>query len=166
MNFTQPKVPVPAGKWEKIFHSASIVLIIMTFMYAALKYASLPDTIPIHFNAQGEVGNWGNKAMIFMLPVISLLLYIMFYFLNMVPHLFNLPVNITEENAARIYPLARMMMAIFNFEMMAIFSYVTWEMINVAQGHSATLDIWFVLVVFVVPLGTIALFIPCMRRRQ
>ncbi|HLS09193.1 DUF1648 domain-containing protein [Lentibacillus sp.] len=165
MNLTQPKVHVPATRMEKIFHAASLVLLTATFTYVILKYASLPDTIPIHFNAQGEADNWSGKGTIFLLPVISLLMFIALYFLNKVPHIYNLPVNITEENAPRIYPIARTMMAVFNFEMVAIFSYLTWDVINAAEGN-ATLGVWFILAVFIVPLGTIALFIPPMRRRQ
>ncbi len=136
MNLTQPKVYVPASKWEKVCNAASLVVIAVTVLYVIRSYASLPETIPIHFNAQGEADNWGNKATIFLLPGISFVLFISLYFLNKVPHLFNLPVKITEENARRIYPLARTMMAIINFQVVLMFSYATWQTIQTAQGNA------------------------------
>ncbi|TFJ94304.1 DUF1648 domain-containing protein [Lentibacillus salicampi] len=166
MDLTQPKIHVPASVAEKVIHTITLLLIIAAFVYTMMVYPGLPEPIPIHFNAQGDVNNWGSKAIIFLLPAISLVLFIGLYFLNKVPHIYNLPVKVTEENASRIYSLARTMMAIFNFEMAAIFTYVTFEIIQVAQGGSGTLGVWFIVAVFLVPLGTIGLFIQPMRHRQ
>ena len=35
-------------------------------------YPELPERIPIHFNAAGEVDGWGKKGMIWTLPLIGL----------------------------------------------------------------------------------------------
>lgn len=165
MNLTQPKIKVPATKWERLSNLLSVILIIVTCTYVFQKFDSLPETIPTHFNARGVPDGWGSKSTLFIVPIISTVLFIFLYFLNKVPHIYNLPVKITEENAAQIYPLARTMMAVFNFEMVAILSYTTWEIIQAAQGNSV-LGVWFIVGVFLIPLVTLLLFIIPMRRHR
>lgn len=116
-------------------------------------YQNLPDRIPIHFNAQGEANNWGSKATIFLMPSFAILLFIPMYFLSKVPHIYNYPISITEENAPRVYPVARFFMTIINFEMVLIFTYVSFDIVGQYLG------IWFIVTVFAVPLITILLFI-------
>ncbi|WP_174614301.1 DUF1648 domain-containing protein [Virgibacillus ihumii] len=163
MNLSNPKVKVPATKWELLFHFLSLVVMLSTIVYAIYQYESLPDRIPTYFNAQGEADGWGSKSSIFILPVITALTFILLYFLTKAPHIFNLPVTITEDNAPRIYSLARTMMAVFNFEIVLILSYATWSTIQATRGES-TLGVGFILFTIFVPLITMILFIIKMNR--
>ncbi|GAA0589915.1 hypothetical protein GCM10009001_02330 [Virgibacillus siamensis] len=163
MNLTNPKVKVPATGWEKLFNFLSFAVIITTIVYTITQYDSLPDRIPTHFNAQGEADGWGSRTTIFILPTITALSFILLYFLTKAPHIFNLPVKITDENAPRIYSLARTMMAVFNFEIVLILSYATWSTIQAAHGGT-TIGVVFILFTVFVPLITMILFIVKMNR--
>lgn len=165
MNLSNPKVKISATRWEKLFNFLSAAVIITIFIYAVYQFESLPDRIPTHFNAQGEVDGWGGKSTVFILPGISAVSFILLYFLTKIPHLFNLPVTITEENAPHIYSLARTMMAVFNFEIVLIFSYATWSTIQAAQ-ESPTLGMGFILFTIFAPLVTLVLFIISMNRQK
>lgn len=46
----------------------ALVLLAIPFGYAAYVYKSLPATIPIHFNYQGEADGFGGKDSIFLVP--------------------------------------------------------------------------------------------------
>lgn len=52
-----------------------IGIILIPFVYLATIWNSLPERVPIHWNSDGEIDNWGNKftliAMLFMLPVLT-----------------------------------------------------------------------------------------------
>ena len=41
-------------------------------VYLFIHFRSLPETIPVHFNALGEVDGWGSRATIWFLPGIGL----------------------------------------------------------------------------------------------
>jgi len=45
-------------------------LTVLTLGFTAVIYPSLPDTIPIHWNAKGEADGWGSKPWSFLTPAI------------------------------------------------------------------------------------------------
>ncbi|WP_106496610.1 DUF1648 domain-containing protein [Lentibacillus sp. Marseille-P4043] len=159
-----PKIDVPASKWEKLFNLLSVILLVSSIIYVVQAYASLPETIPTHFNAKGEANGWGNKAIIFLMPgIATFVCFLPMYFLSKAPHIFNYTVKVTEENAPRLYPKARLFMTVVNFETVAIFTYIAWEMVQSARAVP-TLGVWFTLVVVAVPLITIIVFMIQMNR--
>ncbi|WP_176555882.1 DUF1648 domain-containing protein [Virgibacillus ndiopensis] len=161
-----PKIDVPAGKWEKLFNFLSILLLILSYIYVVLAYGSLPETVPTHFNTMGEADGWGNKAFIFLMPAIATFVcFIPMYFLSKKPHTFNYIVKVTDKNAPRLYPVARLFMSVINFETVALFSYISWDMVQSAMGNE-TLGIGFIVVVIVIPLVTIIVFMIRMSKLE
>lgn len=56
-----------------------LVLILFGFALGVYFYPSLPDKVPIHWNASGQINGYGNKLFgAFGLPAINLGMYIMF----------------------------------------------------------------------------------------
>jgi len=56
-----------------------LILILFGFALGAYFYPSLPDRVPIHWNATGEINGYGSKLLgSFGLPLINLGLYLMF----------------------------------------------------------------------------------------
>lgn len=47
-----------------------LVSILFSFGYLLLIYKGLPDIIPIHFDLNGVADNFGNKAMLWLLPIL------------------------------------------------------------------------------------------------
>lgn len=126
---------------------------VMTIFY----YPSLPEKIPTHFNGRGEPDDWSGKQTIFILPVITAVLYgVMMIVIKYVPvKYWNMPVKITPENAAVQYGLARNLMRMMNVIVSACFCYITYGTIQVALRKAATLSNMFLFVF----LGAIGLVI-------
>jgi len=55
-----------------------IAILAIMLLYSISIYPTLGEKIPIHWNAAGEVDGWGAPWTIFLLPVVSLLVYVMF----------------------------------------------------------------------------------------
>lgn len=54
-----------------------IGIVLVPFIYLAIIWNSLPDTVPIHWNSEGEIDNWGSKfTLIFMLLLLPVLTYV------------------------------------------------------------------------------------------
>lgn len=49
------------------------------------------DIIPLHINIHGEVDNYGSKWELFILPAIALLIYLLMWWLERNPQLYNFP---------------------------------------------------------------------------
>lgn len=81
-----------------IFDILNFGVVFLLFNITLKKYKILPQSIPIHFNLEGKPDHFGNKRFAFLFPILGLLLFVGFYFLNLVPEKANYPVDITEGN--------------------------------------------------------------------
>ena len=52
---------------------SALVLLVALFGYISLRYPSLADLQPLHFDANGQPDRWGTQAQVFTLPFIGLL---------------------------------------------------------------------------------------------
>lgn len=152
----RPKISIPLSRIEIILDFLSVLFLIMMFGYLFNKWFSLPDIIPIHSDASGKPNNWGSKGVMWILPIIALILFIGMTVLTKFPHTFNYPSRVTEENAPKFYLLGRQMMKWLNCEIMFIFLIFVWDFIQSAQGADG-LGIWFLPVLLIILLGTIAI---------
>lgn len=56
-----------------------LILIVLGFVLGAYFYPSLPDRVPVHWNAKGEINGYGSKFFgAFGLPLINLGMYLLF----------------------------------------------------------------------------------------
>ena len=55
-----------------------VALSIIILFISVYLYCKLPNTIPIHFNINGNADSWGNKANVFLLGIIQLIICILF----------------------------------------------------------------------------------------
>ena len=99
----RPQIHIEKTMLEKVANSIGVASIIGMILYIALSWAALPETVPIHFNAAGEVDGWRSKWSIIILPIITILLHIFMEIIERKPHIHNYPERLTEQNAAQFY---------------------------------------------------------------
>jgi uncharacterized membrane protein len=141
----QPKIELPRDSTNTLIRIATLVVVIGMFLLAAFSYADLPDKIPVHFNAKGEADGYGPKSTIWILPILTAVMAIAMNFVSKIPHTYNFPSKITEENAPRMYAIASRMMVFLNFITAGIFAYILWGSIRKAQGQMEGLGSWFLI---------------------
>ena len=83
---------LPNTRFHKIMNLFSLLLLLGMFLYTAIKWPSLPQTIATHFNFMGEADGWGGKGNIWLMPVMSLLLYLLLTATTYFPGIWNVPV--------------------------------------------------------------------------
>ena len=98
--------------WQKLsksyplqFELIALSLLLLTFYLTASSYSSLPDRIPTHFNLQGVPDNWGNKKEIFVFPILSACLYVLFTVINILLALAKDPrkfINLPQKRKAAL----------------------------------------------------------------
>jgi len=153
-----PKIKVEASPSERIFNFLSVLFIIGTFGYTFYMFSSLPETIPNHFNAAGEANGWGSRGTVIILPIVVTILFIGMYVLSKFPHTFNYTIKVTEENASRVYLIARRLIAIINFEIVVLFTVLQVIIIESAITGSSISAAFSILFIFV-PLITCIVFL-------
>ncbi len=99
----RPRIKIQLTTIDKIIEVFGWIALVSVWILAIYFYKTLPDIIPIHFNASGEADNYGNKATLFVLPVLGTITFTGLTFVNRLPHIFNYPANITTDNALPHY---------------------------------------------------------------
>ena len=124
------------SKPELAIEILSVFGLILTFIYVAIHYGQLPDTIPTHFGFSGEPDGWGGKGILWLFPCIGLFLYAMMTVLIFFPQAYNTPTRVTAENAFRLYRFMRVTMAGMKLVFIWLFGYIIYATIQTAYGNT------------------------------
>lgn len=131
----RPILSIPTTPLERIMNLLSLLFIVLTYVYAFIMWADLPNRVPAHFNAVGEVDRWGGKGEVFALPIIETFIFVLFMILSKYPHLFNYPVEVTLENAERLYTYSKILLSTMTMIISFMFLLITYEIIQIALGN-------------------------------
>ena len=63
---------------KKLNELIPISLLIVMFFLSFYYYGKIPERIPTHWNAEGQIDAYGGRITLFIIPVISFLLYLFF----------------------------------------------------------------------------------------
>ena len=55
---------------DYVFLGLAVLCFLFTLVFMIVKYPSLPELLPSHFNARGEIDAWSGKASAAFFPVI------------------------------------------------------------------------------------------------
>lgn len=139
-----------------MIESVAIALLVLHWIMVIFIFSSLPDTIPIHFDATGKPDGFGKKPAIFLLPIIATMLYAAMTILNLFPYIFNYPVPITVANAKRQYTIATRLLRRLKLAIGIVFFTITYFTVRSAMGLTQGIGLWFlpfVLVLIFAPLA-------------
>lgn len=162
----RPLIKLPMTVIDKVIEVVSIALIVGIFIQIALLWNTLPNKIPMHFNAAGNIDSWGGKGTAIVLPIVILCLYTLITVLSRFPRVFNYTVEITEQNAEFQYKNAKMMLSSLKIIIIILFTYLQQTIINSAQGSESGLGAWFLPVFLVLILGDLTFFIARMSKNK
>jgi len=140
---------------EAIAALATIALVALPFIY----YNQLPDEIPTHFNARGEADGFGSKALIWVFALIGVILYLGLSYMNRIPHKFNYPVEITEENAYYQYKNAVKLIRIVKLLCVLVMLFITYKSVTFGLEESTGLGVYFLPFFLILIFGTLAVYV-------
>ena len=156
---SRPKVRLDPSQADWILEGLALTGLLMLVLLPTAYYGELPDIIPQHFNARGDVDDWGPKSVLWLLPAVGLGLYLLLTLINRWPHIFNYPVKITPENAARQYQLATRLIRVLKAVIMLVFSYLCWGIIQSALAEKSSLGPAFLWITLGLVFGTIGWYV-------
>ena len=139
----RPRIKLQLNQTDKILEIDGWISVVGIWALPLINYFDLPEIIPIHFNGAGKANGFGNKTHIFVLPIISTLLFIGLTILNKHPHIFNYPSQITKENAVHQYTNATRMMRVLKLVIVLLFGLIVFRKIQIINGHADGLGTWF-----------------------
>ena len=137
------------NKLDTIAEVFCMILLIVTTLYTIYMYIQLPEKIPIHYNAAGVIDRYGNKLEIFILLIVTWVMYIGLSLVTRVPQFWNTGVSVTAENKDRVYSILKNMLKIIKMEIIVIFCYLIYNTTTLYN-----LPKWFVPVFLVLLFST------------
>lgn len=112
-------------KFDTILTRITQAVMILTLIFYGVYWFKTPDTIPMHYNLQGQIDRWGSKYESLIIPAGMIILYVLMAFLEKKPSLWNTGVTITPENKQRVYQTLLHFTTTTRFIVIVFFSYLT-----------------------------------------
>jgi uncharacterized membrane protein len=141
----RPKIELSLTVFDKTIEAIVLLILIVFWFFTSYHYKSLPDVIPTHFKANGEVDGYGLKWTILTLPSIATLFYFGLTILAKYPHKFNYTATITKGNAKKLYSIATQMLRIMKLALIIVFFSMEYETVQIAMNIPDPLTKWYVL---------------------
>jgi uncharacterized membrane protein len=148
------KIKLKYTKFQVVAEIIAILILIGMIVYPIIMWGNMPDKIPMHYNAIGEINRWGSKYELFNLSFVGVFLYLMLTVVMFFPSSWNIPVTVTDKNRERVYGCIRSMVVLLKAEVMASFLYLTY---NNIQAQPLSTD--YLQIVLTTIFGTLIFFI-------
>ena len=152
---------------RKILESAALILLVVTWAmtgWAVFGPDRLPARIPTHFNTAGQPDGWGTPAMLWLMPVMATVIYLLMTVVARYPGAFNFPMRTVPGARRQLEDLALRMIAWLKAEVLGLFAWIQNATVRFARGGEGHLPALFLPFVLVVIFGTIFWHIAAMRR--
>ena len=140
---TRPKIILQPTQLDKAVETTGLVLLILLWLITMIAFFTLPETIPTHYNALGQVDNYGSKTTLFILPAIASIIFIGITKLNKYSYIFNYTVTITQANAKSQYTAATRLLRILKLVCVLVFFLIVLFTWLTTLGNVTGLGRWF-----------------------
>lgn len=128
---------------QRILEISAFGIEIAILLYLVMHYNELPDSIPQHFNAVGEIDAWTGKGSLLFLVIFAFFIYVLMSVVQHFPTIWNVPVEVNERNCTLIYQTLKTMLLYCKFFVVAMFAYITY-----CTMHAISLGSSFLFLIF------------------
>jgi uncharacterized membrane protein len=143
-NYTgRPKLEIPKTKGEWLWDVLGYLTYIGSIIFLISVWSALPEKVPGHYNALGEVDRWGSKGELLILPIVAGFLLVFMQILERYPEVHNYPQRFNESNAEQFYLASRKLANQLKNISLLIFSFILFESVSIALGWGNGFGRWF-----------------------
>ncbi|WP_301107527.1 DUF1648 domain-containing protein [Sporosarcina sp.] len=154
----KPKLDIAKPVFAKVFDILIIALFAACLVYLFLQWNQLPERIPAHFVANGEVDRFGSKFELLLLPAIAIVMWIGLWFLEKRPHLYNY-INLQPDNIETQYRYGVVFMNVVKNVSTLLFIFILWQMTDIALGRTESMNMPIFIGIMVMLFGSISYYI-------
>ncbi|WP_186579475.1 DUF1648 domain-containing protein [Aquibacillus kalidii] len=149
----RPKIKIPKTKSETFLDVVGYSCFLGSIVFLVTIWSRLPEKVPTHYNAFGEVDRWGGKYELVILPVIGILIMLLMTFFEKFPETHNYPKRLNQSNAKEFYLLSRKLINQIKNICLIIFAIILIESVSIALGWINGFG-WFL------PIAILSVFLP------
>lgn len=155
----RPKLKIKLNTVDWLTEITAIVFLILLVGLPVFYFGELPERVPVHFNAAGQIDGYGSKSSFIVLPLTGLFMYGLLTVISLFPHIFNYPVKITPENAKVQYTLATRLLRILKTVILLMFAFISFQTLRAAAGKTGGLGKVFLPVFLIVTFGIVIVYL-------
>ena len=111
----------PATRWQRIAGILAPVILLGCLATILIIWHRLPEEIPTHYNAAGEIDGYGGRGVLLLMPIIGLVMDLVIAIVGRFPRSWNVGVRVTVLNRTKVYRLVRDLMAELRLTMAVFF---------------------------------------------
>ena len=153
------KIILSYTKTQIVAEIATACIMLAMILYPIMIWDSIPASIPMHYNAVGEIDSWASKGTLMILPIISLIIYLLLTVVTGVPAIWNMPVIVNKKNQEKVYGSGRTLLILLKAEMAGTFFYIEYH-----DAKAEMMPALFLVVDLIIIFGTLIYFIAKMYR--
>ena len=117
------KLKLPHTIPQKVLEGLTIGILLLQFLLPVLLWNRLPDPMPTHYNAAGEIDGWGSRWTVFLTPGISLAMWALLSLVTRLdPKHWNMPFPVPYGREVPVYSAVKTTLTAMKLEMMIIFA--------------------------------------------
>ncbi|MBP2078418.1 putative membrane protein [Oceanobacillus polygoni] len=128
----RPKLIIPKNKSEWVWDGIGFPSYIGSILLLIINWDSLPDQVPAHYNAIGEVTRWGAKWELLILPSIGVFILVLMQLFEKYPEMHNYPQRLNATNAEQFYQNSRKMINQIKNICLILFAYILYASVSIA----------------------------------
>ncbi|MBQ9647671.1 MAG: DUF1648 domain-containing protein, partial [Oscillospiraceae bacterium] len=113
-----------------VLNALSLLILLGTVLFLMVYWKRLPDQVPAHYNARGQIDDWGGKGMLILEPIMMLALYVVFSL--------SKTLRFRSMGKEVRVPAPELLFPAFKLVMLAGFSYMV-----VCTALARPLGVWF-----------------------
>ena len=149
----RPRIKIEKDRVDKIVFFITIIFLITLIGFNFWLYKISPQVIPGHFDISGKPNRYDDKKILFVMPAIALVLFLLLNTLVRYPQIYNYPQSITEENAPAYYRQGVKMMRFLNLGIMFLFLGIEFEFFRGIKDNYLPLHWWELVLAILVTIG-------------
>ena len=146
------RIDIPKTVLEMMANIAGYSIFAVTLVLTVFTWDSLPERVPVHFNASGDADRYGTAFELLMLPLIGIVVGITMEALERHPEIHNYPIRLSDSNRREFYLNSRKILNLTKNMVFIIFSIVILEMLSVAINGTSLIGGWMLPAILVLGL--------------
>lgn len=98
---------LPWTRTDTLLQLLALLPTLVAGLVLAFGWSAIPDRVPTHLSLTGHINSWGDRSSLVVLLGVATLSATLLSLISRMPHLANLPVQVTEKTAPAIYVATR-----------------------------------------------------------
>jgi uncharacterized membrane protein len=103
-------------------------------------YQNVPETVPSHFDAAGKPDAYGDKAIIFLLPIVATVVYVI---MTLITGFRSKLISRSGGTSARNYDESKLILRLLKLMIILLLLYILVFTMKTAHGTASGLGKWF-----------------------